>query len=244
MTCYLSRFRCLTILMAVCLFTFTIKTPAPLPPSIIIQNFSGTPVTSLTFSNLSVGETYRLQHKTGWYWTDAGNNFTATDTQFSQTVTGAVRNVDYRFALNPVPNQAFATALVTNGRMTAVTITSTGSGYSSTPSVNVVRGGGTNASVVAGISETGNVTNLVILDSGSNYLHAPTIQIAPPPANVIFPEAQQLIRFKFSDNAIGWRLLATTNISGSWWIVTNLTSSQIDLSPQGDSVFFRMSLSP
>ena len=112
------------------------------PPSLVIN---ASPMTFLSFSNLTVGESYQMQRTFAWYWTNTSVSFTATDTVYTQMVTGAVRSVNYRLAQNPVPAQAFALAQVVNGSVVGVTITDGGSGYDTAPIVLIVRGGGTNA---------------------------------------------------------------------------------------------------
>ena len=89
-------------------------TNAPLvviePPFIPSPSLGIAPMSFLTFSNLTVSGSYQLQQSAGWYWTNQPLNFTATGSIYTQMFAGIVGSGDYRLALNPVPNQAFATA--------------------------------------------------------------------------------------------------------------------------------------
>ena len=144
-------------------------------------------MTFLTFSNLTVGQSYQMQHTFAWYWTNIPPSFTATNTVYMQMVTGVVQTADYRLAQNPVPVQAFALAQVASGSVIGATITDGGSGYVTAPTVSIVRGGGTNATATTSISSSGVVTNITITSSGIGYTNTPIIKIAPPPAVAISP---------------------------------------------------------
>jgi hypothetical protein len=89
-------------------------TSAPLvvidPPFIPNPVLSIAPMSFLTFSNLTISGIYQLQRAVAWYWTNQPLNFTATGSIYTQMFAGIVGSGDYRLALNPVPNQAFATA--------------------------------------------------------------------------------------------------------------------------------------
>ena len=78
-----------------------------------------------------------------------------------------------------VPHAASATAIVTNGFVVAVTLTSGGSGYTNTPTVRIIGGGGSGAQAVA-VASNGVVTAVHILDTGSGYVDTPVMVIAPP----------------------------------------------------------------
>lgn len=74
---------------------------------------------------------------------------------------------------------ATATATVgSNGRVTGVTVTNPGSGYTTISSVNFLSGAGATAS--SGLQANGTVTTIVITNSGSGYLTAPAVTIPPP----------------------------------------------------------------
>ena len=108
-------------------------------------------------------------------------------------VAGVAVSGDYRLALNPVPAQAFATAQLFNGFVVGAAVTSGGSGYVTSPAVNIVGGGGTDATALSHISG-GVVTAISITDAGIGYTNAPTIQIAAPPAAAVSPTVRPVMR--------------------------------------------------
>ncbi len=93
--------------------------------------------------------------------------------------------------------QATATATITGGVVTAITMTNNGSGYINTsgagpgariPLVTINGGGGRNA--VGGVVTYGQntspagVTSITILNGGAGYVTPPTVTIAPPNAGI------------------------------------------------------------
>ena len=78
---------------------------------------------------------------------------------------------------------AVATATVTGGGVTGVTITGTdnGSGYTSAPPVTLVGGGGTGATATAVITN-GQVTAIDVTNPGTGYTSAPTVIFGTPSA--------------------------------------------------------------
>jgi len=107
---------------------------------------------------------------------DNGTNFTG--------------NGQFQFALVTSLN-ANHTALATantpsGGYITSYTITGGGSGYVTAPTVAIFGGGGSGAAATANLSG-GAVTSLTINNPGNgNYTSAPTVTIAPPPANLSY----------------------------------------------------------
>ena len=75
---------------------------------------------------------------------------------------------------------ATAMATVTAGYVTAITVTSGGSGYVTEPDVALTGGGGSGASARA-VLDVDKVGLVVVLTAGSGYTGAPTVTIAPPP---------------------------------------------------------------
>jgi hypothetical protein len=73
---------------------------------------------------------------------------------------------------------ATATAVVTNGVVTAINLTSGGSGYTTPPSVNLISGTGATAS--ASLLVNGTVTGVTITNSGAGYTSAPTVTFSAP----------------------------------------------------------------
>ena len=138
------------------------------PPFILSPVLSIAPMSFLTFSDLTLGGVYQLQQFVAWYWSNQPVSFTATNALYTQMVAGVVGSGDYRLALNPVPAQAFATPQVVNGFVVGATVTAGGSGYVTTPAVNIYGDAGSNATAVASISG-GVVTNITIADAGIGY---------------------------------------------------------------------------
>jgi hypothetical protein len=77
------------------------------------------------------------------------------------------------------PYPATATVTVVGGSVVAVTVTDGGCGYTNTPTVVIVGGGGTGAAATAVVSN-GVVTGITITDGGSGYTNTPTVDIASP----------------------------------------------------------------
>ncbi|MGD1085612.1 MAG: LamG-like jellyroll fold domain-containing protein [Verrucomicrobiota bacterium] len=150
------------------------------PPFIANPVLDGSPMSFLTFSNLTLGGVYQLQEAAAWYWTNQPVSFTATNSAYAQMVSGVVNSGDFRLALNPVPAQAFAVGEVVNGFVVGTTLTSGGSGYVTSPPVTIIGGGGTNAAAVSQISG-GVVTNISITSAGIGYTNTPTVEIGQPP---------------------------------------------------------------
>ena len=81
----------------------------------------------------------------------------------------------FKFALlAPSGSGVSATATVTSGFLTSVTVNSGGSGYAAAPVVKLSGGGGTGATAAATISG-GVVTGIAVTAPGSGYSSAPTV---------------------------------------------------------------------
>ena len=163
------------------------------PPFIPNPVLSIAPMSFLSFSNLTLGGVYQLQHSVAWYWSNQPLSFTASNTLYTQTVAGVADSGSYRLALNPVPAQAFATPQVVSGFVVGAAVTSGGSGYVTSPAVTILGGGGTNATAVSHISG-GVVTSITITGAGIGYTNTPTVKIAPPPAAAVPPTVQPVMR--------------------------------------------------
>ena len=91
----------------------------------------------------------------------------------------------FKFALvnngAAISGTASATAVISFGFLVNANITAAGAGYSNAPTVTVIGGGGTGAQLVAQISNSGVVTNVVVLNPGSGYTTVPSIQFSAPP---------------------------------------------------------------
>ena len=138
-------------------------------------------------------------------------------------------------------------AATVNGFVVGATVTSGGSGYVTPPTVNIVGGGGTNATALAQISG-GVVTNLFITDAGSGYTNPPTIRIAQPPAAAVSPVVLPVMRL---DSAMlapyhNYQIQFMPALGGTWvnwagglFTPTDVTNSQF-LFITNDVGFFRV----
>jgi len=77
------------------------------------------------------------------------------------------------------PRTATATATVVNDFVVGATITDSGWGYTNTPTVRIIGGGGSGAQAVAVVSN-GVVIAVNVLNAGYGYTNTPVIVIAPP----------------------------------------------------------------
>jgi hypothetical protein len=204
------------------------------PPFIFNPVLSITPMSFLTFSNLTVSGAYQLQKSQAWYWTNQPVNFTATNAVFTQMVAGVAGSASYRLVISPAPSQAFATPQVVNGFVVGATVTSGGSGYVTAPAVNIVGGGGTNAVAIAHISG-GVVTSISMSNAGTGYTNTPTVQIAPPPAAALYPAVQPVMRLDSASLAPyqNYQIQFKSDIGGNWinwngglFVPTDVTNSQ------------------
>lgn len=89
---------------------------------------------------------------------------------------------DYAFRwLTPkvILSTATATATLTAGAVSSVTVVSGGSGYTTVPAVSFTGGAGTGAAAVAVVTG-GVVTSITMTAGGTGYTTAPTVAIAAP----------------------------------------------------------------
>ena len=70
-------------------------------------------------------------------------------------------------------SQATITATVTNGEVSALNITNSGSGYTFTPRITFVQPGG--AKLGTPVITNGQVTSIPVTDGGFGYTTAPTV---------------------------------------------------------------------
>jgi len=78
------------------------------------------------------------------------------------------------------PFAAEATAQVVNGFVVGATVFNSGFGYTNTPLVRFIGGGGSGAQGVAVVNSNGVVTGVNISNPGSGYTSEPIVVIAPP----------------------------------------------------------------
>jgi hypothetical protein len=95
-----------------------------------------------------------------------------------------------------VPRAATATATVVNNFVVGATISDGGFGYTNTPAVRIVGGGGNGAQAVAVVTN-GRVIAVNILNTGYGYTNTPVIVIAPPfiPQATMGIAAMSMLRF-------------------------------------------------
>lgn len=230
-------------------------TNAPLviiePPLIPNPILSIVPISFLSFSNLSVGSTYQLQRTYLWYWTNQFDSFMAADTAYTLGLSTVAAVGEYRLALAPVPNQAFATAQVVNHFVVGAPLTSDGSGYVTAPAVSIIGGGGAGATAVAQISG-GVVTNIMITGTGSGYTNLPTVEIAPPPAAALSPTLLPGMRLDAADLVpyVNYQIQFTPDVAGGWmnwdgglFSSTGATNSQFIIITN-DTGIFRLQYAP
>jgi Ca2+-binding RTX toxin-like protein len=85
--------------------------------------------------------------------------------------------------------QATATAKVTGGALSSITVTNGASGYTSVPTVTITGGGGTGATATA-VLTSGVVTAINVTAKGSSYTSAPTIIVSPAQTGQLQPVTQ------------------------------------------------------
>ena len=78
------------------------------------------------------------------------------------------------------PHRAQAIATLSGDGVAGAAMTDSGCGYTNTPSVRIVGGGGSGATAVANMTN-GIITDVVITSAGSGYTNAPRILIESPP---------------------------------------------------------------
>lgn len=102
----------------------------------------------------------------------------------SNDVTIDLQSILLNNALNggSCPAGAAATATVSSGAVTAITVVSGGSGYTEKPDVTLSGGGGSNA-VATAVVQDGAVTSVTVARGGSGYTSAPTVTFTPTTAS-------------------------------------------------------------
>ena len=215
------------------------------PPFIEPPTMSIAAMSLLSFTNLAVSTNYQLQSLVGDTWSNLDTAFTATGSTFTQYIAGTVGPNGYRLAATPVPAQAYATAQLGNDFVIGATVTSGGSGYTTSPAVSITGGGGSGAQAVAVVSN-GVVIAVNIMDAGYGYTNAPSIILAPPPANALWPMVTQAMELSLTslspyDN---YQLEFTPVLGAAWsnlgstFTSTSTTNTQY-VNVSGNAGFFR-----
>jgi hypothetical protein len=187
----------------------TIAPPVVPQPKIVVSPATDLYFTGLVTNMYVIGgyfnwsTTYFLMEDISGVWTNQnfsyGNGIATYDGTYSSIVNGTANTNQYALALFPIPVQAFATAFVTNGFVTQITVNGQNGGYLTDPTVQIVGGGGSGAQAVASISpdESGapndQVYSITVTSPGSGYTSAPAVVISPPTATLNFATPPQII---------------------------------------------------
>ena len=97
----------------------------------------------------------------------------------NQIVTVDANQTTTATAIYLAPHTATAAVITTNGFVVAVTITDAGIGYTNTPLIRLIGGGGSGAQAGAVLSN-GVLIAVSVLDAGFGYTNAPVLVIDPP----------------------------------------------------------------
>ena len=138
---------------------------------------------------------------------------------------------------------ATAVATITAGFVSAITVTSGGSGYTSEPAVTFSGGGGSGASAKA-ILAGDKVAVVVVLTSGNGYTSAPTVVLEGPPKALgvrmrLVPE----LTVEAPAGSVA-QVQSAESLTGPWASWTNVTVGAegtvlVDLSPGSATRFYR-----
>jgi len=138
---------------------------------------------------------------------------------------------------------ATAVATVTAGYITAITVISGGSGYTSEPAVTISGGGGSGATAKAILSGD-KVSLVVVLTAGSGYTGSPTVSIEAPPKELGM--VLELVPKLTVEGPAGSAAIVQWSIdsSGPWTDWTNVTAQTggvvlVDLAPDAITRFYR-----
>ena len=138
---------------------------------------------------------------------------------------------------------ATAVATITAGFVTAITVTSGGSGYTSEPTVTITGGGGSGAAAKAILSGD-KVAVVVVLTAGSGYSTTPTVVVdAPPKPLSVMLELVPKLTVEGPAGSYA-RVESAASLSGPWTSWTNVTVGAegtvlVDLSPGSAARFYR-----
>lgn len=148
--------------------------------------------------------------------------------------------------LGGVPATAVAT--ITAGFLTAIPVTSGGSGYTSEPTVTITGGGGSGAAAKA-ILNGDKVAVVVLLTAGSGYTSAPTVSIDTPPKELgLVLEMVPKLTVMGPPGSLA-RVERSVDLSGPWTAWSNVVVSAegvvlVDLTPGIVRRFYRAVADP
>lgn len=86
---------------------------------------------------------------------------------------------DLQFVGTAKKRQAVLTPVITDGRITDITIVDSGAGYVSAPELVFDDATGKNADIVATINSAGNITSVTVKDSGFDYSNNTVLKVRP-----------------------------------------------------------------
>jgi hypothetical protein len=147
-----------------------------------------------------------------------------------------------------LPRVSTASAVVLNNFVVGATITDGGYGYTNTPAVRIIGGGGSGAQAVAVVSN-GVVDAVNVLVTGSGYTNTPVIVIAPPFIEQPTMGIAAMSGLNFTNLAIGTnyqlQFLSDTTWSnmGAAFAATGPASTQY-VSGAADPNGYRLAISP
>jgi len=143
---------------------------------------------------------------------------------------------------------ATAVATVTAGFVTAITVISGGSGYTSEPAVTISGGGGSGATAKAVLSGD-KVSLVVVLTAGSGYTGSPTVSIEAPPKELgLVLEMVPKLTVVGPPGSLA-RVEWGADISGPWTVWSNVVVNVegvvlVDLAPGSVRRFYRAVAGP
>jgi formylglycine-generating enzyme required for sulfatase activity len=138
---------------------------------------------------------------------------------------------------------ATALASVTAGFVTAITVTSGGSGYTSEPAVTITGGGGSGATAKA-ILNGDKVAVVVVLTAGSGYSRPPAVSIETPPRKLnLALEMIPKLTVAGPPGSLA-QVEWAGNVAGPWAVWSNVLVSAegvvlVDLRPRAEGRFYR-----
>ena len=194
---------------------------------------------------------FYLGERPGWFLNFAGllDEMSVYNRALASNEIAAIYQAgsDGKCPLNsPPPRTATGIATLTGGMVTGVTLTDGGSGYTNTPLIHLVGGGGSGATAVAVISN-GTLIGITVTSSGSGYTNAPVVVIDPPIiANPVLGVAPVSF-LVFSNLTIGGTYQLQQSV---FWYWTNqfasieVTNSLYTQSVAGLQGNYRLALSP
>jgi hypothetical protein len=121
----------------------------------------------------------------------------------------------YQYTTLISPSTATANSVLTNGFVVGVNITDGGYGYTNTPTVRIIGGGGTGAQAVAVVSN-GVIIAVNVLDAGDGYTSAPLVVINPPLIPYPVLGIAPMSFLAFSNLTVGGVYQLQQSVAGYW----------------------------